>query len=82
MPTGDRAEVFAAWRRELTAQRRAPDHPDVYTTMRVFPTRDPEGEWAELSDYVLEESIRVRAWYHEAADNPIDLRQVVHTVTG
>lgn len=78
MPTGDRAEVFAAWRRELTAQRRAPDHPDVYTTMRVFPTRDPEREWAELSDYVLEESIRVRAWYHEAADNPIDLRQVVH----
>jgi alkanesulfonate monooxygenase SsuD/methylene tetrahydromethanopterin reductase-like flavin-dependent oxidoreductase (luciferase family) len=77
MPTGDRKEVHDAWRRELDAQGRTPDHPDVYTTMRVIPTRDPEREWRELSDNVLEESTRVRAWYYEAADNPIDLRQPV-----
>ena len=77
MPTGDRGEVYEAWVAALAAAGHRPDHPDVYTTMRVFPTDDPEREWDQLADYVLEESIRVRAWYHEAADNPIDLRQVV-----
>jgi alkanesulfonate monooxygenase SsuD/methylene tetrahydromethanopterin reductase-like flavin-dependent oxidoreductase (luciferase family) len=77
MPTGDRKQVYDDWRQELGALGRTADHPDIYTTMRVIPTRDPEREWHDLSDNVLEESIRVRAWYHEAADNPIDLRQPV-----
>jgi len=77
MPTGDRKEVVDTWRAALRELGREPDHPDVYTTMRVYPTRDPEREWAELAEHVLEESIRVRAWYHEAADNPIDVRQPV-----
>lgn len=75
MPMGDLPAIHRAWV-DAVAQTGAHPAPgqETYSMIAVYPTTDPEREWAELAPYLVEEAVSLRRWNTEAADNPVDVQ--------
>ena len=74
MPTGlDVGEVYQEYARALAQRGLSPRQFEVSGIRRVFVSHDPDKDWEELKEYVMEESRPNRLWYFEAKDNKCDL---------
>jgi probable F420-dependent oxidoreductase len=75
MPMGDLESIYTTWAGAMAERGADTEAMETYSMVGVYPTDDPEREWAEIGDYIVEEGVSLRQWNHEAADSQIALQR-------